>query len=91
MDLSCIPDDWWVEYGPSMFRTIVGDDTDWALIQDHWRGMTLDAMAEKYDEPRSTIHRWITQAMMRLRRAGFPVDELRRTASQSQRASAGSF
>ena len=74
MDLTCIPDEWWIERGPQMFRAIVGGDTEWAILADHWRGMSDRLLEAKHGVPRTTARRWITQAKMRLRRAGFDVD-----------------
>ena len=57
-----------------MFRAIVGGDTEWAILADHWRGMSDRLLEAKHGVPRTTARRWITQAKMRLRRAGFDVD-----------------
>jgi transposase len=60
-----------------MFIALVGGDSVWQIIQDHWEGLSLRQIEDKHGVPRMTVSRWIRQAKIKMREAGLNADAVK--------------
>lgn len=77
MDITCFPDQVWIDSGPGLFRVVVGGDHVWQIILDHWSGVSWRDIEAKHGIPQTTARRWVTIAKQNMRQAGLNADAVR--------------
>jgi len=88
MQWNNIPDDVWVEAGPRMFIALVGGQSVWDIVLDHWNGHSLRQIEERHGVNHVTAMRWIRQAKVKMREAGLNADAVKGYADRHAQAMA---
>lgn len=86
MQWNNLPDDVWIEAGPRMFIVLVGGQSVWEILLDHWAGLSLRQIEDKHGVTHVTASRWIRQAKVKIREAGLNADAIKGYAERHETA-----